>query len=393
MNWTAYPDIKRQVNRLWERRKLLSGIVTGESILPHRLILKGPSSTEIADRFVDVRQWIDDLKRGDGKHYRIVWREINHRVLGRNSMPKEIWVDSLDDALDLIGKKAEADTFQRIVQETRQRHSSLLPWLERCPFKALERANDWTHFLNIIDWLIERPRPSVYLRQIDLPGVHTKFIEHHRSVLSDLFDLALSPAAIREDAAGIAGFCRRYGFRDKPLRVRFRILDKQHALFPPSTDQDIMLNHDTFSTLHLPLQRVFMTENETNFLAFPMVEDAMVIFGAGYGFEMLAEATWLHGCEIYYWGDIDTHGFAILDQLRTQFTHVRSFLMDHQTLLQHRLHWVTEPTPQKRHLPRLNVKERALYDDLRHDRLGQQVRLEQERIGFTWLQRFLAPLS
>ncbi len=107
----------------------------------------------------------------------------------------------------------------------------------------------------------------------------------------------------------------------------------------------------------------------------------------------LTEAAWLHGCDMYYRGDIDTHGFAILDQLRTQFGHVRSFLMDRETLLEHRPHWVTEPTPQKRHLPMLVVEEGALYDDLRHDRLGQRVRLEQERIGFGWLQRFLSSLS
>jgi hypothetical protein len=68
-----------------------------------------------------------------------------------------------------------------------------------------------------------------------------------------------------------------------------------------------------------PSQRVFITENETNFLAFPEVADAIVVFGAGYGWEALARASWLHRCQLHYWGDIDTHGFAILDQLRGYF--------------------------------------------------------------------------
>ena len=393
MNWTATSNIKRQVNRLWERRILLAAIVTGESLFPLRLTLKGPSSAEISDRFTDVRKWVQDLGIGDGDKYRVVWRELNHRVVGRNSIPKAIWIDSLEDALDLIGKRAEANVFKTIVDETRQRRPSLLPWLERYPFKVLELAADWTRFLDIIDWLSARPRPGVYLRQIDLPGVHTKFIECHRGVLAELFELALPPTSICEEATGAAGFCRRYGFRDKPLRVRFRILDSGRPLFSPATDQDITVAHDTFAGLHLPLQRVFITENETNFLAFPMVEGSMVIFGAGYGFEMLAEAAWLQEREIHYWGDIDTHGFAILDQLRFQFSHVRSFLMDRETLFEHRLHWVTEPTPLKRHLARLTIEEGALYDDLLHNRLGWQLRLEQERIGFSWLQRFLTSLA
>lgn len=38
--------------------------------------------------------------------------------------------------------------------------------------------------------------------------------------------------------------------------------------------------------------------------------------GAGYGWQALAQAKWLNQCEIYYWGNLDTHGFAILDRLR-----------------------------------------------------------------------------
>jgi hypothetical protein len=33
-----------------------------------------------------------------------------------------------------------------------------------------------------------------------------------------------------------------------------------------------------------------------------------------------------------------------------------------------------------------------LFDDLRHDRIGERVRLEQERIGYGWVTRILAAL-
>lgn len=36
-------------------------------------------------------------------------------------------------------------------------------------------------------------------------------------------------------------------------------------------------------------------------------------------------------------------------------------------------------------LVRLSCEESALYDDLRRNRLGDRVRLEQERIGFDWV--------
>lgn len=93
-------------------------------------------------------------------------------------------------------------------------------------------------------------------------------------------------------------------------------------------------------------------------------QGSLILFGAGYGFEMLAEARWLARCRIHYWGDIDTHGFAILDQLRAGFDHVEAFLMDRATLPACAPLWGEEETQTLRDLPRLNPAESALYDDL-----------------------------
>jgi hypothetical protein len=221
---------------------------------------------------------------------------------------------------------------------------------------------------------------------------HSKFIEARRAVLSELLDLALPPEAIETEAVGVSRFCLRYGFLDKPLRIRFRVHDPALALLPTGTDQDIAINQDAFNRLDLKVSRVFITENEINFLAFPNLPGSMVIFGAGYGFEVLAQAMWLHRCAIHYWGDIDTHGFAIFDQLRTRLPHVDSFLMDRETLIAHEPQWVSEPHPLSRDLDRLRTEERSLYDDLRNNRISHGVRLEQEKIGFGWIKSALKSL-
>jgi hypothetical protein len=41
----------------------------------------------------------------------------------------------------------------------------------------------------------------------------------------------------------------------------------------------------------------------------------------------------------------------------------------------------------------LNREEEALYDDLRDNRIRKNLRLEQERIGFHWVEAALARLS
>jgi len=396
MTWTTPADLRSQLQRLWEKGRLLACVVAVGDLFPLRLMLKGPSSTELSDRFDEVRTWSRALQQGavkdKGHGYRLVLREVRHRVIGSNALPDEAWVDTLDDALQLIGKQREAQTFGRLVAGTRAGHPPLLPWLQAYPLRALALAEEWPRLLDVVAWLQVHPRPGIYLRQVDLPGIHSKFIEEHRAVLSELLDHSLQAAAIDTSVSGIANFAQRYGFRSKPVRVRFRVLDPRQQLLG-SGDQDLSVTHDCFAQLDLAASRILITENEINFLAFPPMADSLVIFGAGYGFDMLAQAHWLQHKTVHYWGDIDTHGFAILDQLRGHFGHVESFLMDHATLMDHRPQWTEELQPVLRDLSRLDADERALFDALRWKRLGdRQVRLEQERIGFRRIEHALESL-
>ena len=391
MKWTTPTDLQAQVHKLWDRGLLLASVAGGESVFPRRLALKGPDSRALGERFSEVRDWIAGLVANEGL-YRIEWRSVNHRVLGANRIPSAIWIDTLEQALGLIGKHRAAERFAGMVERTRETRAELIPWLAKRPLRALALAEEWPQLLAIVDWLSKHPRPEVYLRQVDLPGVHTKLIEGHRAVLAELFDLVLPEEAIDATHTGAFGFCRRYGFLDKPARVRFRMLDPTVRLLPMASDQDITLTQAAFSSLAPPVTTVFITENEINFLAFPNVRDSMVIFGAGYGFANLATVHWLQEKNILYWGDIDTHGFAILNQLRGFFPHTVSFLMDRETLLAHRQFWGSEPQPQTGDLLRLTTEEQALYDQLRQHTWGVSVRLEQEKIGFRYLAAALQKL-
>lgn len=382
--WTTPADLKARVMKLWNRGTLLTAMVSGEQLYPLRLTLKAPDSRQLSNRFAEVRVWISELIAASGP-YRIIWRTVNHRILGSNNIPSEILIDSLDDALSLIGKYRAAAEFSIMIELTRNQEPRLLAWLARRPLRALDLSDTWPLFLSLIVWMRNHPRPGIYIRQIQLPGVHTKFIERHRGVLTELFDLTLSPKSIDTAATGATSFCERYGFRDKPLRIRFRILDPSLMILPASTEQDITLTKTDFTKLDLGVETVFVTENEINFLAFPPFPRAMVIFGAGYGFSNLATIKWMNDKKIFYWGDIDTHGFAILNQFREYFPHTSSLLMDRDALIAHKQLWETEPHPETANLTRLTQSEHSLYEDLRENRIGNRIRLEQEKIGYAAL--------
>lgn len=392
MHWTTLRGFKDQIHRLWERGELLRALNSETPLFPLLLKLKRPHSSDLTYNFAAVRAWVTGIA-AIPPQIRVVWGATRHGVQGNQNLPRQVWVDSPDEALALIGKQDEAAQYLQMVEQTRITVPVLLPWLTRRPLQAIALAPHWSRILAVVQWRLEAPNPAIYLRQVDIPGVDTKFIERHLAVLAELFDLALPADSIVTQHTGTRLFAYRYGFLDKPTHIRFRILDEQIALIPNATHPDISLDTASFAGIQLPVTRVFITENEINFLAFPLLRNSIVIFGKGYGWESLSRARWLTACSIYYWGDIDTNGFVILNQLRQVYPHVQSILMDHETLMMHQDHWGEEISQVRHDLPCLTPEERAIYDELRDNRIRRNLRLEQERVKFEWLKVRLFCLS
>jgi hypothetical protein len=67
VSWTSAADLRAQVQKLWNKGDLLRPCVQGEAMLPRRLRLLGPTSTELTERFDEVRAWMVDLQRRAGR--------------------------------------------------------------------------------------------------------------------------------------------------------------------------------------------------------------------------------------------------------------------------------------------------------------------------------------
>lgn len=393
-NWTTPKEIHERLRRMWEQGSLLSESLRAESTtFPWQHKLRVPDARSLRADFEAVRHWIRELEEGSrsvhGHGYEIVWSEINHRQLGRNRLPTAVIVPDLNDALALLGVAQEAERFRQLAALILDWFPELAEWLNRRPFLALEHADEWQRILPMLRWMRTHPRPGVYLRQLEIPGVDSKFIETHKNLLSELLDVILPTDAVARDMHPIRQFELRYGLLAKQPLVRFRLLDPEYRL---QTLEDVATPASQFARLELPIANVFITENETNGLAFPACPRSIVVFGLGYGLARLAEVGWLSNKVVYYWGDIDTHGFAILDRLRTHVPHARSFLMDRETLGLHRSLWSHEPSQYVGELLRLTAEEGAVFDELKTNRLGSGVRLEQERIAYAWVRQALTSI-
>src|ERR1035437_9640105 len=157
--WTTPADLRRQVQRHWDSGRLLAAAITwgttGESLFPLELRLRGPATRAPSERFEEVRQWIRELERES--RCQIEWREINHRLLGRNRVPARIVVPGEREALELIGKIDDAARFRSLAASTLEKLPELGAWLARRPLTALEYAADWDRMLAGVLWFRGHP--------------------------------------------------------------------------------------------------------------------------------------------------------------------------------------------------------------------------------------------
>ena len=278
-------------------------------------------------------------------------------------------ISSFDQAWTLLDVRAQVRAFEGMLASAPD--DRVRDWLLASPVTALKYAQEWPTLVAAYRWLDASRGSGRYLRQIDAPGVDTKFVEDRRSVLARLLGVSGKAGAFHADL----------GLRTKPEYLRMRCAPG----VAPVPVGELSVRVDEIEALGATFSRAVVVENETTYLTIPVPVDGVVIWGRGFDVARLGRWPMLKDAAIDYWGDLDTHGFAILNRLRTHLPRTRSFLMDSVTLQEHRERWGSEATPTNAALSALTPAEAAVYDDLVSDRFGDRVRLEQERISWDWV--------
>ena len=323
-------------------------------------------------------------RRGQ-RRFTIECRTVRNRLLGENFVPARIHIDSLEQLAELLGTVREIERLNAALAATRRELPGAEAWLADHPWEVLDQYDAWPRILATVRWIVDHDPSTLDLRHLDVADVDTKFVERNRKVLGRLLDEVLPINRIDPTAYD---FARRYGFRPRPRYVRIRLLSPVRGL--PAQVTELEIRADELAALLLPVTTVFVVENQASYLAFPEMPEAIVVFGGGFAVTTLELVPWLAEKEVVYWGDIDTHGFAILDRLRERVPGARSILMDSSTLLAHRDQLTNEPNPTNASLHHLTEEESDLYRDLIEDRYGSAVRLEQERVRFGLLRDAVA---
>ncbi|SEA17248.1 hypothetical protein SAMN05660420_01472 [Desulfuromusa kysingii] len=382
-------EIKDFARKAWSRGDVLRSAATGEPQFPLRLRFKKASGQQVVDSLVEVQQWLSELnassKKLGGFGFTVEFSEVNHRKLGRQRLPSDIRFDTPDDLVRFIGKQREFTAFLKALETTKKRISEVALWMTENPMKVVPHLDDWNKILDVCKFVQSRPKPGIYLRQITLSGIDTKFFEAKRSILSDVLTCLLTADAYDASITGLSryGFERRFGFLYDEAIIRYRILDD--GILAGSFYRDLSMPLSEFAEHDIPgCHTVFVTENKVNGLAFPTFKGGVVVFGLGYGIGDIATATWLRNKRVIYWGDIDTHGYGILSMLRGKLPHVESILMTSQDIDLNRNAAVVEPNGTRRldNLENLTPDEESAYFRLLPGGDCEGVRIEQERVPY-----------
>lgn len=172
-------------------------------------------------------------------------------------MPARARVTSYDQAWRLLGVAADVAAYRQVL-ELSEDHPVGRTWASEHPLRALDVAGEWDRLLAAHDWLVRARGSGRFLREITAPGVDTKFVERHRSVLAQLLGVDRSTSE----------FVASLGLGTKPESVRLRF--DAGFLGLPSALSEATFRVAELAAVRVAVAQAVVVENEITYLSLPV---------------------------------------------------------------------------------------------------------------------------
>ncbi len=315
--------------------------------------------------FDQQKELINNSKTIIGYGYLV---ELKENRKTKQSEIIKIEFKNLSDFLRFTNKTIEYKAFEQNAIECLSQIPKLKELFKKTPRIILEQDGKWADLLKICTYFIRNPTPNQYVRNLPIQ-IHTKFIEQNQGVLKHLLDFLI----VESINANESNFFKRFNLQIEEPSVKVRFLDKSISIHSQLSQISVWLSE--FKTLNLACENIIVIENLTTFLAFPSKSQTLALWGGGFAVNLLADIDWLKSKKLYYWGDIDIHGFQILSQFRSHYPKVKSILMDTHTFQKY---YDNAKGGEFKiiELTNLNTNEYEIYETI----LENNFRLEQEKI-------------
>lgn len=302
----------------------LQSIVEGETFNPIVIVGDKKPNEDTVKFEEELRELINCSKEKKGYGYTIEYQTVKTKRHGIQDIPTSISFQTEYDYLKYINKEKDTAKFKKDITSILSSYPELKDWIYKHPIKVIE--NDWESLLKVCKYFKTVPQPHLYIRELPIQ-VHTKYIESNTGIIRELLDIIITEHINVDEKQ----FESRFNLKFDETLVRFRILDEDISQQLFGGIDDISIPISEFQNIALPIHTVYIVENKMNMLTFPAQSNGIVVFGKGFGIDIMKNVEWLKTKKIYYWGDLDAHGFQILSEIRTHFEQVESFMMDRNT--------------------------------------------------------------
>ena len=377
--------------RVWLQRRYASQhrqwlTIQDEPQWPLRIPLGLPTEAEALRQPEAVRGWASSWRTSSAPGA-VEWVERRWRILGDQRLPQAL---VLTDAAQAAAWVGDLERWQRASTRSAR---LILQWpalAARLPrlFDILADYSDTDlqRLQDLLAWLELHPRSGLYPRQLPIPGLDSKWLEQRLALVSAML------ADVRGEAASADPYAM-CGLKRPPTTMRIRVLDPALRAQVGNLG-DIAAPVAMLAQLPWQPAHVIIVENLQTGLALADLPGTVAVMGLGYAVDLLAQLSWATNATCWYWGDIDTHGYAILHRARNALPHMGSIMMDAATLHQFHDLWSEESVrASAEELSSLTIEEKAVYDALRQQTWGSGVRLEQERIAWDYAWATLLTLT
>lgn len=375
-------EIKTKAQNIYP--EYLRAALSGTNFFPKVIRSDKTASRDFIEGGKQKAELIENSKDRKGFGFSIKYRTVKTRQHSVQDVIDEIIFQTENDFLKFIHKENEALAFKTNSNLILKQFPELADWAKKNPLKIIQNDSNWLNLLKVCAYFKQWSMPNLYIRELPIK-VHTKFIENHKGILFELLNEILNQECVNQLYLSPKDFEKRFGLKFNQNQIRIRILDKSISDKHLSGLTDITVTEEEFCNLQIPCEKVFILENKTNFsnlmnfLTLPQMQGTIGIFGSGFKVSNLKNASWLNNKDVFYWGDIDTHGLQILSQIRGYFKQTKSIMMDFETLNVFKEDWSRGEPISAKILPNLTAEEQQLFTFVKADN-ENTIRLEQEKI-------------
>lgn len=312
-------DVQRlitdRIEKHWPDSVLAAARGEDDPRWPWTVTLTNLKGQTLNEQWSDVWRWILDWNSWARSHG-CTLAITNRRVGGTTrAIPTRVAIPDIATATATTGANwpARIDAYGR---RARILHDEFPETLTSALLRGAAELSDVDFDLarTAATWFRQHNAAGLTARQVPIAGLHAKWLDRNMRIVT-----------------GLSGQTE-LGLVTRPSRIHFGYLDGGWIRRGNRHRDSVALDEPHQPPGYQP-QVILITENKDSALFFPEIAGGIVIEGNGDAVVRLAKIPWIVACpRILYWGDLDAHGLAILDRLRSAGIDAESILMDQATL-------------------------------------------------------------